>query len=88
MIFARGNTGKPRGAKDVELYISRYRDGGWSEPELMEISDADSWDSCPAFSKDGNTLYFASNRPLQKDSAVKDFDIWKTERSIDSQIRC
>jgi outer membrane protein OmpA-like peptidoglycan-associated protein len=62
MIFARGNTGKPRGAKDVELYISRYRDGGWSEPELMEISDADSWDSCPAFSKDGNVLYFASNR--------------------------
>jgi Tol biopolymer transport system component len=34
----------------------------------------------PTFSPDGNTLYFASNRPLQKDSAVKDFDIWKTEK--------
>ncbi len=34
----------------------------------------------PTFSPDGNTLYFASNRPLQKDSAIKDFDIWKTEK--------
>jgi len=34
----------------------------------------------PAFSTDGNTLYFVSNRPLQKDSAIKDFDIWKTEK--------
>lgn len=34
----------------------------------------------PTFTPDGNTLYFVSNRPLQKDSAVKDFDIWKTEK--------
>lgn len=34
----------------------------------------------PAFSPDGNTLYFVSNRPIQKDSAIKDFDIWKTEK--------
>ena len=32
------------------------------------------------FAPDGRTLYFASNRPLQKDSAIKDFDIWKTEK--------
>lgn len=32
------------------------------------------------FAPDGKTLYFVSNRPLQKDSAVKDFDIWKTEK--------
>ena len=34
----------------------------------------------PTFSPDGNTLYFVSNRPLQKDSAIKDFDIWKTTK--------
>lgn len=34
----------------------------------------------PTFSPDGKTLYFVSNRPLQKDSAIKDFDIWKTEK--------
>ncbi|HUM52546.1 MAG TPA: hypothetical protein PK431_12055 [Chitinophagales bacterium] len=33
-----------------------------------------------SFAPDGKTLYFVSNRPLQKDSAVKDFDIWKTEK--------
>ncbi|HRH58814.1 MAG TPA: hypothetical protein PLS10_14275 [Chitinophagales bacterium] len=32
------------------------------------------------FAPDGKTLYFVSNRPLQKDSAIKDFDIWKTEK--------
>lgn len=34
----------------------------------------------PTFSPDGNTLYFVSNRPLQKNGEVKDFDIWKTEK--------
>ena len=32
------------------------------------------------FAPDGKSLYFVSNRPLQKDSAIKDFDIWKTEK--------
>jgi len=32
------------------------------------------------FAPDGKTLYFVSNRPLLKDSTLKDFDIWKTEK--------
>jgi outer membrane protein OmpA-like peptidoglycan-associated protein len=63
MIFARGNSGKRKGTKDVNLYISRYQRGAWTTPEIMNISDPDAWDSTPAFSKDGRTLYFASNRP-------------------------
>lgn len=62
MVFGRGNTGKPRGAKDVDLYFSRYRDGGWASPDILSVNDPDAWDSSPAFSKDGNTLYFASDR--------------------------
>lgn len=62
MVFAKGNTGKPRGLNDVNLYISRYRRGGWSEPTLMNINDPGSWNSTPAFSRDGRTLYFSSNR--------------------------
>jgi peptidoglycan-associated lipoprotein len=62
MVFAKGNSGKSRGSNDVNLYISRYRRGEWSEPELMSINDPNSWDSTPAFSRDGRTLYFASNR--------------------------
>lgn len=62
MIFARGNTGKKKGSLDVDLYISRLKDGQWTEPELLSVSDPEAWDACPALSTDGKTLYFASNR--------------------------
>lgn len=65
MVFAKGNTGRRRGlnaTKDVDLFISRFRNGAWSEPTPININDPDAWDSSPAFSPDGRTLYFASNR--------------------------
>jgi peptidoglycan-associated lipoprotein len=64
MVFARGNTGKRKDASpDVDLYIARMLDGRWLAPELIvELSDSASWDGSPAFSANGKTLYFASNR--------------------------
>src|SRR5687768_3276268 len=62
MVFAKGNTGKRRGSSDVDLYLSRFRNGAWSEPIPLNINDPEAWDSSPAFSQDGRTLYFASNR--------------------------
>lgn len=66
MVFARGNTGRSKGkgntSADVDLYISRNNGGLWSEPERLAFSDSASWDGSPAFSADGGTLYFASNR--------------------------
>jgi outer membrane protein OmpA-like peptidoglycan-associated protein/tetratricopeptide (TPR) repeat protein len=62
MVFARGNTGKRKGMNDVNLYITQYRNGKWSEPELMKINDPEAWNSTPAFSEDGRTLYFSSTR--------------------------
>ncbi|SKC74996.1 OmpA family protein [Ohtaekwangia koreensis] len=74
MVFAKGNSEKKKGGgADVDLYISRFRNNVWSEPIPINIntqfkneSDPDaknySWDSTPAFSQDGRTLYFASNR--------------------------
>lgn len=63
MVFARGNTGKSKDlSPDVDLYISTKRDGNWSTPERLAISDSIGWDGSPAFSRDGKTLYFASNR--------------------------
>lgn len=62
MVFARGNSGKRKGTYDVNLYISRLRNREWSEPRILNISIPDAWDSCPTFSADGRTLYFASNR--------------------------
>ncbi len=64
MVFARGNAGKKKEkSADVDLYASNIDDAGqWSIPQLISISDSASWDSSPAFSADGKTLYFASNR--------------------------
>lgn len=63
MVFAKGNTGKKKGAADVDLYISRFRNGVWGEPTLVNINTPANWESTPAFSPDGRTLYFSSNRP-------------------------
>jgi len=62
MVFAKGNSGRKKGAEDVDLYISRYRRGSWSTPTLMRVNDGKAWDSTPAFSRDGRTLYFSSTR--------------------------
>jgi peptidoglycan-associated lipoprotein len=62
MVFAKGNSGKRRGASDVDLYLSRFRNGVWTEPVPININDPEAWDSSPAFSPDGRTLYFASTR--------------------------
>lgn len=62
MVYAKGNSGRKKGAEDIDLYISRFRRGAWSKPTLMRVSDGKSWDSTPAFSKDGRTLYFSSTR--------------------------
>ncbi|MGD1890529.1 MAG: OmpA family protein [Cyclobacteriaceae bacterium] len=63
MVFARGNNGKKKGTRDVNLYMSRYQKGSWTTPEILSINDPNAWDSTPTFSRDGKTLYFASNRP-------------------------
>ncbi|MBA4056997.1 MAG: hypothetical protein C0490_19940, partial [Marivirga sp.] len=62
MVFAKGNSGKRKGSFDVDLYISRFRNNVWSEPIMININQPESWDSAPAFSPDGRTLYFSSNR--------------------------
>jgi len=62
MVFAKGNSGRKKGAEDVDLYISRFRRGAWSKPTLMRVSDGKTWDSTPSFSRDGRTLYFSSTR--------------------------
>ncbi|MBL7872904.1 MAG: PD40 domain-containing protein [Cyclobacteriaceae bacterium] len=62
MIFAKGNNGRRKGAIDVDLYLSRFRNGQWAEPTPININLPESWESTPALSPDGRTLYFSSNR--------------------------
>lgn len=82
MILARGNNGKRKGGLDVDLYISRLGEGNaWSQPQRLPISDSLAWDGSPAFSADGKTLYFASNRA----GGVGGIDLYRT--SIDASGR-
>ncbi|MFD2999764.1 OmpA family protein [Pontibacter toksunensis] len=62
MIFARGNEGTKKGRQNVDLFISNFRSGAWTDPQLLSINDPQAWDSSPAFSPDGKTLYFSSSR--------------------------
>ncbi len=70
MVFAKGNTGKKKGSFDIDLYISRFRNSVWSEPTPININDPEAWDSSPAFSPDGRTLYFSSNRTGPKNRRI------------------
>ena len=64
MVFGKGNNGKRKGGEDVDLYLARFRNGVWGEPAIItgSVNSPKFWDSTPAFSPDGRTLYFASNR--------------------------
>jgi len=77
MIFARGNSGRKKEPfREVNLFISRFQDGNWTAPEFLDrVSDSLTWDSSPALSLDGRTLYFASNR---KDGSQGGIDIYSS----------
>jgi peptidoglycan-associated lipoprotein len=62
MVFARSNDGSKKGYLSVDLWISYYKAGAWSEPILANINDRSADDFSPAFAPDGTTLYFASGR--------------------------
>jgi hypothetical protein len=52
-----------RESAELKLYVSYKRGGTWSTPEQMQIG-ASGFSYChPAISRDGRTLYFASNQP-------------------------
>jgi hypothetical protein len=61
------------------IVFSTLGEKGWSTPEVVSFAGKFS-DLEPAFSADGNKMYFASNRPLAGNKP-KDFDIWVVERT-------
>ncbi len=62
IIFAKSNDGSKKGRKETDLYISYFRNAQWTAPKLMKINVDGYWTSTPMLSKDGQTLYFSSNR--------------------------
>ena len=64
MIFAQSNDGSKKGYLSVDLFVSYFRGGTWTEPELIRgVNNSKADDFSPVLSPDGQTLYFASSRP-------------------------
>jgi outer membrane protein OmpA-like peptidoglycan-associated protein/tetratricopeptide (TPR) repeat protein len=63
------------GLGSCDLYVSHKSGNGWAQPfNLGAAVNSSSWDSQPAVTPDGSTLYFVSNRP----GGFGGYDIWKT----------
>jgi Tol biopolymer transport system component len=58
---------------------SKKINGIWSEPETASFSGRFN-DLEPAFSPDGQRLFFTSNRPFRGTDSAKDYDIWYLQR--------
>jgi len=66
----------------VIAYIKK-NERGWTSPKTVSFT-GNYRDLEPAFSPDGNRLFFVSNRPLHKDSIhPKDYDIWYVDKVDD-----
>ncbi len=64
IIYARGNSTSRKDLPDVSLFASYFRGAAFTAPIFMPVNEeASYWNSTPAFSPDGEILYFASNRP-------------------------
>ncbi|MGZ3862312.1 MAG: OmpA family protein [Bacteroidia bacterium] len=62
---------------NADIYFSDQSDGVWGPiKKVPGINDPVYWDSQPSVSADGNTMYFASDRP----GGFGKVDIWKSER--------
>ncbi len=64
IIYARGNSTSNKDLPDVALFASYFRGASYTQPVWMPVNEDEFYfNSTPAFSPDGNELYFTSNRP-------------------------
>ena len=70
--------GLPGCIGDVDLFICDYTNGKLSNPRNLGANvNSKKWESQPAISPNGNTIYFVSNRK----GGFGGCDIWKTTRN-------
>ncbi|TDQ11955.1 OmpA family protein [Pedobacter metabolipauper] len=71
---------RPDGLGRCDIYVSHKGGKNWGEPfNLGAPINTTYWESQPAISPDGNTLYFVSNRP----DGFGGHDIWKSTLKSD-----
>ncbi len=66
------------GGVSCQLYYSDFTNGGWGDIKNMgtQVNDPSAWNSQPSISSDGQTLYFASDRP----GGLGKCDLYKTTK--------
>lgn len=66
---------RPDGLGRCDIYVCHKNGKDWGEPfNLGAPVNSSFWESQPAISPDGSTLYFVSNKP----GGLGGYDIWKT----------
>ena len=75
ILFTLGNH-----KQSVRTLVSiRKGANGWGAKTILPFS-GDYNDIEPFFAPDGSCLYFASNRPMDKDSTRTDYNLWRVNR--------
>lgn len=65
----------------LSIVCRKYINDQWSEPEVVSFSGGQHMDVDPCISKDGKSMCFASNRPIDSSQETNDdFDIWRVTR--------
>ncbi|UOQ75465.1 hypothetical protein MUN84_12165 [Hymenobacter sp. 5516J-16] len=78
MVFARSNDGSKKGYLSVDLWASYYKNGAWSEPEILRgVNSSTADEFSPVFSPDGQTLYFTSTRKGASAATTFISRLWK-----------
>src|SRR5688572_3408300 len=63
-----------------DIYETTFNGTKWSEPALTSFSEKEFKECDPAFSPDGNKLFYISTRKRTPTDSTDDFDIWFVER--------
>jgi len=73
---------RPDGLGRCDIYVSHKVGDAWGEPyNIGAPVNSEYWESQPAISPDGRTLYFISNRP----GGFGGYDIWKSTITDDGK---
>lgn len=76
LYFTRCEKSKNK-KQGCQICVSSREDEGWSKAKVLEIAKDTSIVAHPAISKDGNTLYFASDMP----GGFGGMDIWMIQKT-------